>query len=192
MGTMLITGGAGFIGSNFVRHVLKNSDDAVVVLDKLTYAGCLESLNDVREDARFTFARGDIADETLVARLLHEHDVESIVNFAAESHVDRSIDSPRPFIETNIVGTFVLLDAARRHYEDLKQSFGSDEFLVIAVSGEKLFSEDSLDLQLEALERLESIDGVVNILSPATLYRELFGAEEPQELHEEITSTDFY
>ena len=81
---------------------------------------------------------------------------------------------------------------AQRHYENLKQTFGSDEFLVIAVSGDDLFSEDSLDLQLDALERLESIEGVVNILSPATVYRELFGAEEPAELHSEITSTDFY
>ena len=107
--------------------------------------------------------------------------VASCLAFASRIETDNRIESwidPSP--------------EARRHYEDLKQSFGSDEFLVIAVSGEKLFSEDSLDLQLEALERLESIDGVVNILSPATLYRELFGAEEPQELHEEITSTDFY
>ena len=142
MGTMLITGGAGFIGSNYVRHVLKNTDHAVVVLDKLTYAGCLESLNDVREDARFTFVHGDIADETLVARLLQEHHVESIVNFAAESHVDRSIDSPRPFIETNIVGTFVLLDAARRHY-DLLEGAARERFRFLHISTDEVYG--SLD-----------------------------------------------
>ena len=144
MGTMLITGGAGFIGSNYVRHVLENTDDAIVVLDKLTYAGCLESLDEVREDARFTFVHGDICDDALVARLLREHDVESVVNFAAESHVDRSIDSPRPFIDTNIVGTFVLLDVARRHYGGLEGA-ALERFRFLHVSTDEVYGSLGAD-----------------------------------------------
>ena len=144
MGTMLVTGGAGFIGSNFVRHVLRNSDDSVVVLDKLTYAGCLESLDDVREDPRFAFVQGDIADAELVARLYDEHHVESVVNFAAESHVDRSIDTPRPFIDTNIVGTFVLLDAARRRYERLEGA-ARERFRFLHVSTDEVYGSLGAD-----------------------------------------------
>ncbi len=138
MGTMLITGGAGFIGSNFVRHVLANSDDSIVVLDKLTYAGCLESLDDVRDDARFTFVHGDIGDEVIVNGLLRERAVERIVNFAAESHVDRSIDSPRPFIDTNIVGAFTLLDAARRYYNELDGA-ARERFRFLHVSTDEVY-----------------------------------------------------
>lgn len=115
MGTMLVTGGAGFIGSNFVRHVLRHSDARVVVLDKLTYAGNLESLADVATDPRFAFVRGDIADRRTVDALFDRHRPDDLVNFAAESHVDRSIDSPRPFVETNVLGAFELLDASRKY-----------------------------------------------------------------------------
>ena len=114
METWLITGGAGFIGCNFVRHALEHSDARIVVLDKLTYAGNLESLADVRDDARFAFERGDIADRKTVERVLREHAISAVINFAAETHVDRSIDGPAAFIHTNIVGTFELLEAARR------------------------------------------------------------------------------
>jgi dTDP-glucose 4,6-dehydratase len=144
MGTMLVTGGAGFIGSNFVRHVLKNSDDDIVVLDKLTYAGCLESLDGVSEGPRFTFVQGDIADAELVARLYDQHNVESVVNFAAESHVDRSIDSPRPFIDTNIVGTFVLLDAARQRYEQLTAA-ARERFRFLHVSTDEVYGSLGAD-----------------------------------------------
>jgi len=119
MDTILVTGGAGFIGSNFVRLALAESDARVVVLDKLTYAGNLESLEDVRRDPRFGFVQGDIADRALVDRLYAEHQPTWVVNFAAESHVDRSIDGPRAFVETNVVGTFELLDAARAHLKSL-------------------------------------------------------------------------
>ena len=112
----LITGGAGFIGSNFVRQALARPDVRVVVnLDKLTYAGHLENLAEIVADARHHFVRGDINDLALVARLLREHDVDVVVNFAAESHVDRSIDSPEPFLQTNVLGTFRLLEATARH-----------------------------------------------------------------------------
>ncbi|MCP3981045.1 MAG: dTDP-glucose 4,6-dehydratase [bacterium] len=115
MAGMLVTGGAGFIGANFVRYVLAQDPCDVVVLDKLTYAGNRESLADVADDKRLRFVEGDIADAELVGRLFAEHRFDAVVNFAAESHVDRSIDSPRPFVDTNIVGAFVLLDAARAH-----------------------------------------------------------------------------
>jgi len=119
MDTVLVTGGAGFIGSNFVRLLLRRQAARVVVLDKLTYAGNLQSLADVRADPRFAFVHGDIADTALVAAVYREHRPTWVVNFAAESHVDRSIDGPRAFIETNIRGTFELLEAARAYVGEL-------------------------------------------------------------------------
>jgi dTDP-glucose 4,6-dehydratase len=138
MRTILVTGGAGFIGCNFVRRVLARPDVRVVVLDKLTYAGSLESLADVARDPRFRFVRGDIGDGALVAGLLAEHRPETLVNFAAESHVDRSIDSPRGFIETNIVGVFELLEAVRRHLPLLSPGDRS-RFRMLHVSTDEVF-----------------------------------------------------
>ncbi|KRC60482.1 dTDP-glucose 4,6-dehydratase [Agromyces sp. Root81] len=109
---ILVTGGAGFIGSNFVHHVLEHTEHAVTVLDKLTYAGNLSSLDGLPAD-RFEFVHGDIADAALVDTLFAQHD--AVVHYAAESHNDNSLDDPRPFLETNIVGTYTLLEAARRH-----------------------------------------------------------------------------
>jgi dTDP-glucose 4,6-dehydratase len=112
---LLVTGGAGFIGCNFVRFVRRERPDWTVVnLDKLTYAGNLESLADLRADPRHVFVRGDIANPDLVEHLCAQHGVFAIANFAAESHVDRSILGPAVFVETNVSGTQVLLDAARR------------------------------------------------------------------------------
>jgi dTDP-glucose 4,6-dehydratase len=119
MQTILVTGGAGFIGSNFVRVLLRAKPGRVVVIDKLTYAGNLESLADVRADPAFAFVHGDIADRELVARVYREHRPDWVVNFAAESHVDRSIDGPRAFVETNIHGTFELLEGARGYLAEL-------------------------------------------------------------------------
>src|SRR5215217_5607470 len=112
MQNLLVTGGAGFIGSNFVHYVLENTDDTVTVLDKLTYAGNLESLKGLPED-RFTFVQGDIADPALVDGLVAGADV--VVHYAAESHNDNSLHDPRPFLDTNIIGTFTLIEAARKH-----------------------------------------------------------------------------
>ncbi|HVS02286.1 MAG TPA: dTDP-glucose 4,6-dehydratase [Thermoanaerobaculia bacterium] len=113
--TLLVTGGAGFIGCNFARLALAETPSAVVVLDKLTYAGHRESLADLAGKPRFHFVQGDIADRPQVRRLFAEHRPAAVVNFAAESHVDRSIDGPEAFLRTNVVGTFELLEAARHH-----------------------------------------------------------------------------
>ncbi|SFA67460.1 dTDP-glucose 4,6-dehydratase [Metapseudomonas otitidis] len=114
--TILVTGGAGFIGSNFVLDWLAQSDEPVINLDKLTYAGNLENLASLEGDARHLFVQGDIGDSALVARLLAEYQPRAVLNFAAESHVDRSIHGPEDFIETNIVGTFRLLEAVRAYW----------------------------------------------------------------------------
>ena len=119
METMIVTGGAGFIGSNFVRVALARTERRVVVFDKLTYAGNLASLEDVAREPRFAFVEGDIADRTAVQALYAQHRPTWVVNFAAESHVDRSIDRPRDFVETNVLGTFELLDVARRYCTEL-------------------------------------------------------------------------
>ena len=113
MTTWIVTGGAGFIGSNFVRRVRRSRDVRVVVFDKLTYAGSLESLRDLIDDDRVVFVQGDIADSAAVRAAIATHRPSVIVNFAAETHVDRSIDGPGAFVQTNLVGTFELLDAAR-------------------------------------------------------------------------------
>ncbi len=119
LSTILVTGGAGFIGGCFVRQLINEQTVRVINLDKLTYAGNLDSLSAVLEHPRHTFVQGDITDSTLVSELLRAHRPSAIVHFAAESHVDRSIDGPRAFLETNVVGTFELLIAARRHWESL-------------------------------------------------------------------------
>ena len=116
---ILVTGGAGFIGANFVLDWLAASSEPVVNLDKLTYAGNLHNLDSVQGDARHIFVQGDIGDTELVARLLAEHQPRAVVNFAAESHVDRSIHGPEDFIQTNIVGTFRLLEAVRAYWNGL-------------------------------------------------------------------------
>ena len=112
---ILVTGGAGFIGSNHVRYLLEHSDDRVVNLDALTYAGNLENLAGLEDHPRYRFVRGDIRDEGLVAELLASEAVEAIIHFAAESHVDRSLEAPGVFLDTNTRGTLVLLQAALAH-----------------------------------------------------------------------------
>lgn len=116
---ILVTGGAGFIGSNFVLEWLAGGSEPVVVLDKLTYAGNMENLASVRGDERLTFVHGDIADQERVAGLLRAHNIRAVLNFAAESHVDRSIHGPAEFIQTNVVGTLQLLEAVRAFWGGL-------------------------------------------------------------------------
>ncbi len=138
MESVLVTGGAGFIGSNFVRLLLAGEIDRVVVLDKLTYAGSLDTLADVIEDERLVFVRGDIADRSVVTDLMTRHEPDAVVNFAAESHVDRSIDSPEPFIDTNIRGTFVLLEASR-HWLAGRDEIAAAGFRFLHVSTDEVF-----------------------------------------------------
>lgn len=118
---ILVTGGAGFIGGNFVLDWLKEpSAEGILNIDKLTYAGNLATLDSVKSDPRHVFVRGDIGDQVLVTKLLNEHQPRAIVNFAAESHVDRSIDDPTEFVKTNIVGTFNLLECSREYWNGLQ------------------------------------------------------------------------
>lgn len=116
---ILVTGGAGFIGSAVIRHIISNTSDAVVNVDKLTYAGNLESLADVSQSPRYVFERVDICDRDQVDRVLREHQPDAIMHLAAESHVDRSISGPSEFIQTNIIGTYTLLEAARQYWATL-------------------------------------------------------------------------
>ena len=126
---LLVTGGAGFIGSNFVAHWLqRHGDDRLVVLDALTYAGCEASLARVAAHPGYRFVHGDIRDEALVTALMREERIDTIVHFAAESHVDRSIDGPDAFIDTNIIGTHVLLKAARRLWQGADALPGARRF----------------------------------------------------------------
>jgi dTDP-glucose 4,6-dehydratase len=149
--TLLITGGAGFIGSNLVQHALDRTSDRIVVLDKLTYAGSLLNLASPLKDPRVVFVEGDIADRGVVARVFADARPDAVLNLAAETHVDRSIDSPQPFIDTNIGGTFVLLEASRRHVATLPPA-ARDRFRFLHVSTDEvygslgpsgLFSEDT-------------------------------------------------
>jgi dTDP-glucose 4,6-dehydratase len=152
---LLVTGGCGFIGSNFIRQRLAGADPALtklVNLDKLTYAGNPSNLADLAGDPRYVFVQGDIGDAALVTRLLAEHAIDGVVNFAAESHVDRSIDSPEPFIQTNVVGTLRLLNSARLHWSKLpeprKNAFrflhvSTDEVYGTLGSGDPAFTEET-------------------------------------------------
>ena len=127
MESILVTGGAGLIGCNFARLALERTRARIVVLDNLTYAGNLLNLADVARDPRYAFVRADIADRDAVCRAYREHRPTWVVNFAAESHVDRSIDGPRAFLDTNVNGAFELLEAARGYLaeggEDLRREF---------------------------------------------------------------------
>ncbi|HBO7920495.1 TPA: dTDP-glucose 4,6-dehydratase [Pseudomonas aeruginosa] len=136
--TILVTGGAGFIGSNFVLDWLAQSDEPVINLDKLTYAGNLENLASLEGDARHLFFQGDIGDSALLTRLLAEHQPRAILNFAAESHVDRSIHGPEDFIETNIVGTFRLLEAIRAYWKALEPQ-AQQAFRFLHVSTDEVY-----------------------------------------------------
>jgi len=136
---ILVTGGAGFIGSNFILNSLVDRKfNGIVNLDKLTYAGNLTTLNSLKNDKRHIFIQGDIGDRDLVSRLLNQFRPSAIINFAAESHVDRSIHGPGEFIDTNIVGTFNLLESARSYYVSL-QGLERDNFRFLQVSTDEVY-----------------------------------------------------
>lgn len=136
--TILVTGGAGFIGTNFVIDTLNKTNERVINLDKLTYAGNLESLADVLDDDRHIFTQGDIGDRDLVDGLLEKYQPHAIIHFAAESHVDRSIQGAEDFIQTNIVGTFRLLEAARAYWNTLP-SADKEAFRFLHISTDEVF-----------------------------------------------------
>ncbi len=128
MKNLLVTGGAGFIGSNFVQYMLGKYDDInIVVLDKLTYAGNLDNLAPVADNPHYHFVRGDICDAAAVEQVMDEHGIDTIVNFAAETHVDRSLMEPGGFIQTDVYGTYVLLEAAKRHAIERYHQISTDE-----------------------------------------------------------------
>jgi dTDP-glucose 4,6-dehydratase len=136
--SVLITGGAGFIGANFVLDWVANSDEKIVNLDKLTYAGNLESLASLKNNPQHVFVQGDIGDAALLPKLLAEHQPRAVLNFAAESHVDRSIHGPGEFIETNIVGTFRLLESVRGYWHGLSAKAQS-QFRFLHVSTDEVY-----------------------------------------------------
>ncbi len=151
--SILVTGGAGFIGSNFVLDWLAQSDEPVINLDKLTYAGNLENLASLTGDSRHIFVQGDICDRPLIEQLLHQHQPRALVHFAAESHVDRSIHGPGDFMRTNIDGTFTLLEASRSYWQALGEHertrfrfhhVSTDEVYGSLTTDEAPFTETSL------------------------------------------------
>jgi len=142
--TILVTGGAGFIGSNFVIDWVANTTEPVINLDKLTYAGNLENLAEIQDNPLHTFVHGDIGDADLLNRLLKEHKPRAIINFAAESHVDRSISGPEDFIQTNVVGTFHLLEATRVYWNDLDEA-GKQSFRFLHVSTDEVYGSLAKD-----------------------------------------------
>ena len=118
--TILVTGGAGFIGSALVRHIISETSHTVVNIDKLSYSGNLESLESIKDSESYIFERVDICDQKKISKILKKYEPDLVIHLAAESHVDRSIDSPSVFIETNIVGTYNLLDESKEYWQKLK------------------------------------------------------------------------
>lgn len=143
MSTVLVTGGAGFIGSNFVRHALQ-SGYTVVNLDKLTYAGNADTLADLENEPHHVFIRGDIGDRQCVSRLLTEYRPDAVVHLAAESHVDRSVDGPAPFVATNVAGTLSLLECVRDYWQALPQA-GQAQFRFLQVSTDEVYGSLGTD-----------------------------------------------
>ncbi|MDJ0753798.1 MAG: dTDP-glucose 4,6-dehydratase [Ardenticatenaceae bacterium] len=164
MKNLMVTGGAGFIGANFVHHMLGKYDGyRVVVFDKLTYAGNLDNLLPVKDDPRYAFIQGDICDAEAVDAAIEAHDIDTIVNFAAETHVDRSILDPDAFVQTSVYGTYVLLEAAKKHgleryhqistdevYGDIPEGYSSVESDALRPRSPYAASKASADLMVQA------------------------------------------
>jgi len=145
MQSVLVTGGAGFIGSNFIRYLLKTESNVNVVnLDALTYAGSLENLKNLPNAEHHAFVKGDITDPNFIDELIHQHKVDTIVHFAAETHVDRSILGPGQFMHTNIIGTYTLLEAARKYWLEEK-TFAKDQARFHHISTDEVFGTLALD-----------------------------------------------
>lgn len=163
MKNILVTGGAGFIGANFVIHMLGKYDDYnIVVYDKLTYAGNLDNLLDVSDDPRYAFVKGDICDATAVAEAIRTYDIDTIVNFAAETHVDRSIMNPDAFIQTSVYGTYVLLEATRRFRLERYHQISTDEVYGHIPAGHSSTETDALEPRSPYAASKASADLMVN------------------------------
>ena len=143
---ILITGGAGFIGSNFAIEYLKKHSNKIIILDKLTYAGNINNLNSIN-DKKFTFIKGDISDSSLISKILKNYKPDKVINFAAETHVDKSIFGPEKFIMTNIVGTFKLIDTINLYYQNLDQN-KKKNFIFLHVSTDEVYGSLSKDAPL--------------------------------------------
>ncbi|MGE0969862.1 dTDP-glucose 4,6-dehydratase [Klebsiella sp. WOUb02] len=137
---IIVTGGAGFIGSAVVRHIIKDTNDEVVVVDSLTYAGNLESLKEVADSSRFNFEHVNICDRSELDRVFNEQQPDAVMHLAAESHVDRSIDGPAEFIETNIIGTYTMLEAARSYWNQLDEK-GKQNFRFHHISTDEVYGD---------------------------------------------------
>jgi dTDP-glucose 4,6-dehydratase len=135
---ILVTGGAGFIGSNYILNILENSNEQIINLDKLTYAGNLENLQGLDDNPRYHFIHGDIGDKKVISKIINKYKPIKVINFAAESHVDRSIDGPADFIKTNIVSTFILLDAFRNYWSEMNES-DKQNFCFLHVSTDEVY-----------------------------------------------------
>ena len=140
MNRIIVTGGAGFIGSAVARHIINDTQDSVCVVDKLTYAGNLENLAPVAKSDRFRFEKVDICDKNELDRVFAEFKPTHVMHLAAESHVDRSIDGPGEFIQTNIVGTYTLLEAARKYYHGLDDA-GKAQFKFHHISTDEVYGD---------------------------------------------------
>ena len=138
---IIVTGGAGFIGSAVVRHIINNTQDEVINLDKLTYAGNLESLASVSNNSRYTFEQVDICNKAELERVFHQYQPDAVMHLAAESHVDRSIDGPAAFIETNIVGTYTLLEVAKQYWRDLTDDAKRSAFRFHHISTDEVYGD---------------------------------------------------
>jgi len=141
---IFVTGGAGFIGANFILDWLRQSDEEIVNIDKLTYAGNLESLSSLQNDSRHVFVQGDIGDQLLMTELLEKYQPRAVLNFAAESHVDRSIHGPEAFIQTNVVGTFQLLESIRAYWNKLEEE-AKINFRFLHVSTDEVYGSLAKD-----------------------------------------------
>ena len=189
---ILVTGGAGFIGSAVTRHIIKHTDDEVCVLDKLTYAGNLDSLAPVAADPRYSFVRADICDRKAVDRVFADFAPDAVMHLAAESHVDRSIDGPAAFIETNVVGTFTMLEAALAYWRSLDAA-KKEGFRFLHISTDEVFGSlgrEGLLSRRHALCAELALFGVESRVRPscARLARDLRSADRHDELLEQLWS----
>ena len=137
--SIIVTGGAGFIGTNFILNRLQNYDEKIIVIDKLTYAGELNNFKDLKNNKNFHFIKCDISDSNLISKTLLKFCPRGLIHFAAETHVDNSIESPDEFIQTNIVGTFNLLKQTKYYYENLPKSKTKDKFIFLNVSTDEVY-----------------------------------------------------